>query len=414
MSRRPSRPGRLPADLASQPWDGAVVLVAGTPWGGVISFERHMALELSAYAPVIYVDPPLSPISGWRDPRLRPALERPRLRLMAPGVARLTPVVPPGPSRPVLRDVAARVTRHAVRRATRRLGGDVHALVVATPVPLFGACGERRRVFYGTDDYASGADLMALDATWLRRQQERLLAEADTVVAVSPVLVERWRTPRRQPVLLPNGVETGLVEATRGAARPADVTLPGPIAGFVGHVSNRIDLPLLEAVAARGVSLLLVGPRQQTFDASRLDALLARPNVSWVGAKPFDQLAPYLAAMDVGLLPYTASEFNTASFPLKLLEYLAAGKAAVATDLPSVRWLQTDLVQVASEPESFADEVDRALRQPPDERLAEARRRFAGQHTWAVRARRLAEILGLPVDGRADFANRAAASASGA
>ena len=67
---------------------------------------------------------------------------------------------------------------------------------------------------------------------------------------------------------------------------PPDVTLPGPIAGFVGHMSERIDLAMLEAVAATGASLLLVGPRSPTFEIAKLDALLARRTCSGWAPSP--------------------------------------------------------------------------------------------------------------------------------
>ena len=76
-----------------------------------------------------------------------------------------------------------------------------------------------------------------------------------------------------------------------------------------------------------------------TFDPERMEALIARPNVHWLGTKPFAELPSYLGAIDVGLTPYAQSAFNRASFPLKTLEYLAAGRPAVASDLPAHRWL---------------------------------------------------------------------------
>lgn len=45
------------------------------------------------------------------------------------------------------------------------------------------------------------------------------------------------------------------------AALPPDVELRGPIVGFAGQINDRTDLRLLEAIADRGVSLLLAGPK---------------------------------------------------------------------------------------------------------------------------------------------------------
>jgi teichuronic acid biosynthesis glycosyltransferase TuaH len=89
--------------------------------------------------------------------------------------------------------------------------------------------------------------------------------------------------------------------------------------------------------------------------------------------------------MDIGLVPYTPSPFNRGSFPLKTLEYLAAGRPVAATDLPALRALGTDLIHITRQA-TFADLVDHLLNQPRTPQLAARCRAFAAQHTWARRA----------------------------
>ena len=223
----------------------------------------------------------------------------------------------------------------------------------------------------------------------LRRQEARNLQRADVVVAVSETLAAKWRGLGAEVDLIPNGVDDELFAGVDRLPVPDDVTLPGPVAGFVGHLSNRIDLALLEAVSARGVSILLVGPRQASFEMDRIERLLAQPNVQWVGPKPFTSLPSYLRAIDVGLTPYTDTAFNRGSFPLKTLEYLAAGRGAVASDLPSIRELGTDLVDIVSGPDAYADAVVAALASPRTQQLVQARRAFAHTQSWDAARRRL-------------------------
>ncbi len=257
------------------------------------------------------------------------------------------------------------LTRRAIHRAVTSLGGDVAVTVAATILPVFGAAGERRRVFYATDDFAAGARLMGLDDRWVRRREQAARRDADTVIVVSEHLAEKWRTDGVEPVVVENGVDDKLFAGTDTAPLPDDVMLADPIVGFVGHLSDRIDLGLLEAVAGRGCSLLLVGPRQLSFELARVEQLLSRPNVQWVGAKPFLELPSYVRRMAVGVLPYADTEFNRSSFPLKVLEYLAAGRPAVTTDLPAVRGLG-EAVVIASGPQAFADAVMAAIQVPGD------------------------------------------------
>ena len=257
-----------------------------------------------------------------------------------------------------------------------------------------------RRVFYGTDDFVAGAKLMGTDARWLEASTRRQLERADVVIAISPELRETWSEQRSDIAVIPNGCDAAAFAAADVAPLPADVTLPGPIAGFVGHMSERIDLEMLEAVADSGVSLLLVGPRQPTFEIAKMDALFARPNVQWVGAKPFAELPSYLRVIDVGLTPYRSSAFNRASVPLKTLEYLAAGRPVVASDLPAHRRLDPHHVTLAATPAEFAARVAERLAAPARPEDAAARRALGAEHSWAARTADIARLVGLD-DGAA-------------
>jgi teichuronic acid biosynthesis glycosyltransferase TuaH len=381
-----------------QDWTNVVVIVAGTSWDGIWFPERHIAHHLSQHIPVLWVDPPVS----WLTRRNRaPGSARPSVRasltLVAPSIARLSPVTVPGLSRPVLRSVSAWQYRRAIKRWVRKLNVGTQAMIVASLSEVFDAVPVTRKILYGTDDFVAGAALMGMDRDWLEHLEGRQLAGADIVVAVSTVLEDRWTKMGADVVLVPNGCEASHFADVDAAPLPSDVRLPRPIVGFVGHMSERIDVSLLEAVAGTGTSLLLVGPRQPTFEIERMARLLSRPNVQWVGEKPFAELPSYLRVIDVGLTPYGDTAFNRASFPLKTLEYLAAGRAAVVTALPSAVWLDTGLIDVASTPEDFAAAAVEAAARPGSEDVKRERQEFAARHTWASRAESIAGLIGVDI-----------------
>lgn len=368
-------------------WDGLIVLCATNNYDGIKVADSHLAEHLSRLAPVLYVDPPMSRFTPGRRPETAQARRGPRLRLQQPGLARLTPVVQPFPSRSATIGLTTAVTRRYLRTATARLGGRVRAVISGWPqYSVFGSCDERVRAYWAQDDYVGGAALLGLNARLLDRHERRVAARADLLVAASPVVADTWRGRGLNPVLVPFGTDVDAYLAVEHAPLPSDASLPGPVAGFVGRINGRTDLRLLEEIAGRGRSLLLVGPKDPAFEPTRFEALRQRPNVRWVGPKPFDALPGYLRAIDVGVVPYADSPFNRGSFPLKALEYLAAGRAVVSTDLPAIRWLATDLVSIATEPGPFADHVDRLLAQRRTPALLARRQAFAARHSWARRA----------------------------
>jgi teichuronic acid biosynthesis glycosyltransferase TuaH len=372
-------------------WDGLIVLCAANRYDGTKMADWHVATHLARLAPVLYVDPPISP-AGLMRQHDGPA--RLRLRLEQPYLARLTPVVEPFPSRRGTAWLTSGLLRVYLRRAIARLGGQSRALISSWPMyPVFGTCAERVAVYWARDDFVGGAALLGLHPGLLDGRERRIAAGADVLVAATPVVATTWHDRGCAPVLVPYGTDVAAYRHIEHAQLPADVGLPRPVAGFVGRINERTDLSLLEAIAARGRSLLLVGPKDPAFARHRFEALLRRSNVRWVGPKPFEALPGYLRLIDVGLVPYRDTVFNRASFPLKTLEYLAAGRGVVATDLPAIRWLGTGLISVACTPADFADQVDRLLAQPRTAVLLARRQAFAARHSWALRSAQIYEAI---------------------
>jgi teichuronic acid biosynthesis glycosyltransferase TuaH len=239
---------------------------------------------------------------------------------------------------------------------------------------------------------------MGQHASRLERQERRAVRGADLVLAVSPELADRWRTLGTEPALLPNGCDPEAFLAV-DTVEPAPLPdgFPTPAAGVVGQLNDRLDPDLLAAVADTGMGLLLVGPRDPGWLPDRWDALVARPNVRHVGAVPFEELPRWLARIDVGLTPYTDTVFNRASFPLKTLEYLAAGRPVVGSDLPATRGLaeeSTDVAAVAGVAE-FAARVRELADLPRDAATMQRRRAVANRHSWSARATRFTQLLTL-------------------
>lgn len=393
----PKRPPIPPRAAPAGPWDGLVVLCAANSWDEVKLADRHMTEHLAErHAPVLYVDPPISHLTRFNAPLVAPSLKRPRLRQIAPRIARYTPLVPPKPMEPAMLPLTNRIARRQLRGAVRQLGGRAEAVISTWLfVDAYGVCGERTRAYWWRDDPVAAAPLWRRPAERLAAGDRRLTETSDLVVSVSEGVAADLRDRGVEASYLPNGCDAGFYADVDRAADPPDVDLPGPVAGFIGHLNSRTDLALLEALTDAGASLLLVGPRDPAFEPARLDALLARPHVTYVGPRRFEELLPYLKAIDVGIVPYGNTQFNRNSFPLKTLEYLAAGKPVVSTPLPAVRSLATDLVALAETPGDFAAAVLRAAELTRQPALVAARREFASGHSWSARAEQLAGLLGL-------------------
>lgn len=377
-----------------------VVYFASTWFDGPAGTDWHIAHALSQHAPVLYVEPPISALTGLRKPDLAGLAALPPLQVLGPRMARLITKVTPGMYRPFLRHLVTPMIGRATRAAVQRLypgqQGDVAGVVSCRVAALWSAIGARRRLYFATDDVTAASALIGIPAQRLELLESRTLAGADRVAVVSTDLRDRFARAGFAADLVPNGCNPEAYTDIDQQPAPIDVTMTGPVAGFVGHINARIDLSLLEAVAARGHELLIVGPVAAGYpETSRFLRLSESPTVCWVGPRPYEELPRYLRLMDVGLTPYVDSAFNRASFPLKTLEYLAAGRAAVSTPLPANDWLDTPLITIARGADAFAEAVGRSLKEPRTAQVVAARQAFARRHSWSDRARRIAKLLDL-------------------
>jgi teichuronic acid biosynthesis glycosyltransferase TuaH len=375
--------------------EGLTVIVAGAPWSfpGFQGSERHLAEALARTGPVLYVDPPRPARHGVGEEG-GPALG-PRTSTVGAGITRLSLLIP-GPERAGIRQAAEVIWRRAIRKAVRATGlpvtGAVVAIVVRQALDLFP---EVPTVFWATDDFVAGSSLSGLAPGRLERGVQRVLDAGVVVAAASPQLVQRWEERGARSVLFPNAVDATLFGAAATAGPlPAPAGIAEPAAVFAGQLCSRVDPSLLLAVADR-MGLLLIGPRRDTASDPAWDALLAHPQARWVGARAFAELPELFRSARVGLVPYTASAFNEASFPLKALEYLAAGLPVVSTPVPALGWLGSPEVDLVADPDHFASRslqaAQRSVRDPDVRRRCST---LARAHDWSARAQTLRELFG--------------------
>jgi glycosyltransferase involved in cell wall biosynthesis len=158
----------------------------------------------------------------------------------------------------------------------------------------------------------------------------------------------------------------------------------------VGTLDYKLEASMLQGIARElpDWRMRLIGPIQEGFDPSELAAL---PNVSVEPPIPAAQVAGAISSFDVGIMPYFDHPAYTASCPLKNLEYMGMGKAAVARWAPALEPYR-DLLYFASTPDEFARELRRAVAEDTPERQR-ARRAVAEQNTWDRRLGELTDIV---------------------
>jgi glycosyltransferase involved in cell wall biosynthesis len=296
-------------------------------------------------------------------------------------------------------------------RLSDRVNGLVGALVVrraASRLPLpriawlydpratwaIGAVGDAFGVYDCVDDYAeqvAGDRNRALVAA----ADRRAATESRLVFTTTRALRERHARVNARTELVRNVGDFAHFSpaAERDLARGDLAALPRPVLGFAGNIlSRKLDVELLASIADRDPerSVLVAGPADDGLRPA-MERLAARPNVTWLGPVPYGELPAVIAAFDVGLIPYATNDYTRNVFPLKLFEYLAAGKPVVATGLPELVDFEPDVVVgtgIEDAEQGIAAAL--ALRGPDD---VARRQAIAAENTWETRTERLLSLV---------------------
>jgi glycosyltransferase involved in cell wall biosynthesis len=204
-------------------------------------------------------------------------------------------------------------------------------------------------------------------------------------------------------VISPNGVDL-----ERFASLPDPVTARRQI-GFreaqtvmcTGHLygGRGADLFLSLAKFFPQAHFVWVGGRPEDVKTWKQKA--ESENVTFTGFIPNQDLPLYQAAADILLMPYSRSIMGSSgsadsaavASPMKMFEYMAAGRAIVSADLPVIREVLNEKNAVFCEPdnvENWKFEIEKLLdnKTRRDELGYQARRHVEG-YTWVSRAKRI-------------------------
>jgi glycosyltransferase involved in cell wall biosynthesis len=221
------------------------------------------------------------------------------------------------------------------------------------------------------------------------RLERETLARADLVLPVSSPLAAYARERGAQRVeITPNAVVP-----ERFSDLPARDPSAPPVAVFSGALRPWHGI---ETIAEAWALLDGAAPRLRVIGDGPARDVLVAAGAEMLGAVPHERVPRLLGEADIGLAPYSPDAPAYFS-PLKLFEYLAAGLAVVAADIPGVRDV-TGSEGAVLIPPGDAPALARAVSMLTSDHAARARlgaaaRALAAEHTWQRRGQRIVEAV---------------------
>jgi GT2 family glycosyltransferase len=242
------------------------------------------------------------------------------------------------------------------------------------------------KVVYDCMDHHRG---FSTNSPQMLAQEDLLSQHSDLVLTTSHFLLEEKSRHNANTIRVPNGADFDHFRYPPTYLPPEMGLLEGPVIGYYGAIADWFDTGLVRALATAKPewNFTLIGA---TLYAD-LEPLQGLQNIQLLGEMPYSRLPAYLHAFDVAIIPFKATPLTQATNPVKLFEYLSAGKPVVATALDELRHYE-DYARLASTPEQWLAEIESAL-QEDSPSLAQARLDFSRQNTWDQRFVQIAAAI---------------------
>jgi len=369
-------------------------------WTDVPRCRHHVLSRLAPSSRVLFVSPPPTQIRDTPRKLQQDGFSESGLTEVSPELFTFVP--PPWlpySSRPALNRALEGLRALYLRHLLKRLG--MHQPILYVWHPAFIDMVERFDaplvIYHCYDEYGA---FRGANKEEIRAQEARLLKRADVVFTVSPGLRERRLELNPNTHVVRNGVDADYFAkalAPETVVAPDIAAIRRPIIGCISRiVPEYFDAALLREVFRRRPewSLVVIGPENppQVSGGEDLERLKAEPNVHFLGLRSFESLPSYLKAMDVCTIPYRVTGNTEVADPLKLYEYLAAGKPIVSVP----REFADDVrpfVYTGAGADGWVAAIEAALAADSPE-LRAKRQAVAQENTWAKRIDQISQLAG--------------------
>lgn len=261
------------------------------------------------------------------------------------------------------------------------------------------------------------------------RMESVIIRGADAVIAISE-WIKNWAISlgvNEQDVhVIPNAVSSKLFaeNKTGETVRQRYNLEKERLVGFVGSFQPWHDVQGLLLAFSRlyaddhNLRLLLVGEGEQREALQEASRQLGLESVTiFTGSIAHDSVPEYIAAMDIAVAPYNWKEDFYGS-PLKLFEYMAAGKPTVAAAIGQIEEViehgKTGWLYPSGDHEQLARGLATLLYSPglSSSIGSAAREQILSNYTWKAVASRVTELADLQFNGEHQRKGEAAGGAA--
>ena len=374
-----------------------IIIVGQQPWDVEIGSNcKNIALELSKYNRVLYVNSPLDRVTVLKR-KSEPGVQK-RIDIInkkAEGLIQMQPNLwTYYPDRMIesinwikvqliytfLNKINNKRFANSIKKAINKL--DFKEFILFNDDDIFRSFYLKELLkpqisIYYSRDFLLTVNYWKLHGT---KMEPQIIAKSDLCVANSVYLANYCKQYNPKSYYIGQGCDIDDFANFKGKVPDELARIKRPVIGYVGALQSiRLDIELLKYIAIQRpeYSVVLVGPEDNEFKASDLHGI---ENIHFLGPKPADTMPAYIKGFDVCLNPQIVNQVTIGNYPRKIDEYLAMGKPVVAT-LTEGMSVFKDYTYLGDSHDDYLVNIEKALHDNAaavqQERIA-----FASAHTW--------------------------------
>ena len=232
----------------------------------------------------------------------------------------------------------------------------------------------------------------------LEAAEKTVAAQVDVVLATADILYNKFKTYNARTFLIKNGVDLSRYQnitppSDRVLRNKVEAAGPAKIIGYQGGIASWFDFDLMDYVIRKNPDFIFLFAGMVDVRSRRdFGRIIHYRNVLHLGTVNPEVLPWVLVRFDVGIIPFKINDLIRATNPIKLYEYLAAGKPVVATPMLEVmRYEAKGIVATAEEPEAFSRSLREMAALSEDPSSRQERLMIARDNSWDARFRKILE-----------------------
>jgi tetratricopeptide (TPR) repeat protein/glycosyltransferase involved in cell wall biosynthesis len=201
-------------------------------------------------------------------------------------------------------------------------------------------------------------DIKPSYATKLTENYRMTLEQTDIAFANCENVRQEFSDLKSEIIVVPNGAE--IFDDVASWQKPTELdNFEGPIIGYVGNLSDRVDIDLIKYLADKNqqYNFVIIGSAHRN---SKIFELSNYKNIHLLGVKVYSEAVRFIKYFDVAIIPHIDNEMTRSMNPLKLYNYYALSVPIVSTKIDNIGELN-GRIYVASDSNEFSEHIKTAL-----------------------------------------------------